>query len=167
MVGDDGELNVPIGFDFVFYGTVRNTATLGANGALVFGAPSVPSLNLCLPDGTGTPMVAAFWDNLDPGEAGSEVFYETRGARPRRQFVVQWDTERWAAGAGDRLSFTVVLEEGTNVVQACYEDTSVGNSRYDDGASATIGIQEGTDAVEFSCDSADLSDGLVLRYSAP
>jgi len=48
--------------------------------------------------------------------------------------------------------FTSVLNEGSGDIQVCYYETSFGTATYDDGAGATIGINNGpgADALQFS-----------------
>ena len=89
------------------------------------------------------------------------------GSAGSRQFVVRWDTDRFF-GSGDNAVFTVVLDEATDNVQVCYEDTTFGDPFYDDGASAAAGIQGSTsDYNVFSCDMPNLTDGLLVKYLHP
>jgi hypothetical protein len=168
---DDDDINVPIGFSFDFHGTAYTTVNIESNGGLTFDSAGFSTGNMCpLPEtGAFDPLVfiAVLWDDLDPGEVGSEVWYQTLGSAPNRQFVVRWDTERFFAGT-DRGVFSVVLNETTNDIEVCYEDTDFGDPDYDDGADATAGIQGSTtDSLQFSCNTADLTDGLLIQYLHP
>ena len=81
--------------------------------------------------------------------------------------MAQWDTERWLAGT-DRGVITVVLNESSNDVDVCYVDTDFGDVSYNAGAGATAGIQgSATDSNQFSCNTPDLTDGLLIQYLHP
>ncbi len=164
-------MSVPIGFSFDFYGSSYTMANVQSNGGVSFDTGTLSTGLSCPFPSTSTisptTFIAAFWDDLDPGEAGSEVWYETRGSAGSRELVVQWDTERFSGGSSN-VVFTVVLEEGTDDIRICYVDTDFGSATYDAGASAAAGIQGSTtDWNDFSCDMPDLTDGLLVRYIHP
>lgn len=166
-LGDDQAVSVPIGFSFNFYGVPYTDATINSNGSVRFGDANAHSLgNSCLPSATAntTNAIFAFWDDLDPGEAGAEVRYETLGPAGSQRFVVQWDTPHFPGG-GDYIRFQVMLHEADGRVDVCYPDaTSLGNAG-DQGANATSGIQEGAaNGFEYSCNLPNLVDGLQLFY---
>lgn len=168
-LADTDDIDVPIGFSFDFYGTSYTNVTIEADGALAFDGDSIGTLNSCGAR-TSAPLhfIAAFWDDLDSGDPTSEVFYETLGTAPNRRFVAHWDTERWLSTTGDRFEFRIVLEETSNTIQVCYLDTDVDDTAYDQGLSATSGIGGPTsNSVEYSCNMANLTDDLVLRYTPP
>ncbi len=166
-LGDDEVVSVPIGFSFTFYGVQYTDATINSNGSLRFGDAGEHGLaNSCLPttSASTTNAIFAFWDDLDPGEAGAEVRYQTLGPVGDQRFVVQWDTPHYPGG-GDYIRFQVMLREAGGRVDVCYPDvTSVGNAG-DLGAEATSGIQQdANNGFEYSCDMPDLYDGLQLFY---
>jgi len=169
-VGDDDFLAVPVGFSFDFYGTAHTMVNVESNGGVSFDSGDMASFNSCLPSTSGfasSVFVAGLWDDLDPDEAGSAVYYQTLGTAPNQQFVAQWDTERFFAGT-DRGVFTIVLNEGSDDIDVCYVDTDFGDASYDAGESATAGLQGAvTDYVEFSCNMPALTDGLLVRYIHP
>ena len=165
---DDGTANVPIGFSFNFYGTAYTMATISSNGALVLGGTSIGFTNQCLPVATSPPnFIAPFWDDLFPPSAG-DIRYQTLGAAPSRQFVVRWNVPH-IGGFADTLDVTLVLNEGSNDIQVCYADVGLGLPLEDRGGSATVGIRGGsaTNQLQFSCNTASLSDGLFIQYVAP
>lgn len=164
---DDSNRNVSIGFSFDFYGMSYTTLDIQSNGGVSFTPGYMTLSNACLPTSSGRPpQILTMWDDLNPS-GGGQVLYQTMGTAPNRQFVVRWDTARFGAGS-NRAVFTLVLDETSNDIQVCYIDTSFANATYDRGASATIGIDRGaTDALQFSCNTASLSDGLFIRYIHP
>lgn len=161
-LGDDTVVPVNLGFDFTFYGTPFAAVNVSSNGSLNFTAPDPSFGNACLPAGF-THLIAAFWDDLNPGAAG-EVRHQTLGAPGDQRFVVQWDVAFFSGDLADLIRVQVVLHE-TGVIDVCYPDTlSVADAR-NSGASATAGIQlDGVSSVEFSCNTPDLLDGLFLSY---
>ncbi len=166
-LGDDDAISVPIGFSFTFYGAPFTDATINSNGSVRFGDPAEHSLsNDCLPTAlqATTNAIFAFWDDLDPGEPGAEVWYQTLGAPGDQRFVVQWDTPHYPGGP-DPIRVQVVLHEASGQVDVCYPDTTTVGDAGNLGAEATAGIQQnGMNGFQYSCNAPDLVDGLLLRY---
>jgi len=168
-LSDDSHRNVPIGFSFDFYGTAQTNVSVQSNGTLTFSDAYLTLGNICLPDTTATraPYIALYWDDLDPGNPGGQVWHQTLGTAPNRQFVAQWDTERFST-TPNRVIFTAVLNEGSDDIQVCYNDAEFGSATYDFGNQATVGINNvGTDSLQFSCNTPDLSTGLYMQYIHP
>ncbi|RLB48583.1 MAG: hypothetical protein DRJ42_22885 [Deltaproteobacteria bacterium] len=167
-LSDDSNISASIGFSFEFYGTTYTTLDVQSNGGVSFTPGYMTLGNSCLPTSSGRPpQILTWWDDLNPATSGGSVRYQTLGSAPNRQFVVRWDTA--AFGGSVRGLFTMVLEETTNDIQVCYYDTNLGNpSTEDRGIGATIGIDQGpADALQFSCNTASLSDGLLIQYIHP
>jgi hypothetical protein len=164
-LSDDSQTSVPIGFSFDYYGTARTTATIQSNGAITFSGTYLTLANSCLPySSTPNDIIAVWWDDLYP--PSGQVRYQMLGTAPNRQFVVRWDVPHFSSSASN-IVVTAVLEETTSHIQVCYSDTAFGSASFDRGASATAGIQNGTSSLQFSCNTAGLSDGLLLRYLHP
>jgi hypothetical protein len=162
-LSDDSHQYVPIGFTFDFYGTAYTNAGVQSNGSMTFTNAYHGLSNVCAPDTSAVPYVAAYWDDLYP----PSVRYQTVGTAPNRQFVAQWDIMRYPS-TPNRAVFTVVLEETTNDIQVCYLDAAYGSASYDGGLSATSGIHgSSTNYLQFSCNTASLTDGLLLQYIHP
>ena len=167
-VSDDGTATVSIGFSFDFYGTAYTGLTVQANGAVTFETGGIGFNNTCLPKG-GNPdvLIAPFWDDLNPSNGGSEVYYQTLGSAPNRRFVVQWSTEHYNS-TPSRADVRMVLREGSNDIDVCYVDTDFGNASFDFGLSATAGISDpAVDTLQYSCGGAVLTNGLLLEYHHP
>jgi hypothetical protein len=162
-LGDDDYEYVPIGFPFDFYGEEHTDVAIQSNGGLLFADRELGFSNQCLPGPSN--VVAVLWDDLNPS-SGGEVYYETRGNEPTREFVVHWTTEHFGESA--TASFTAVLHEGTHEIQTCYSDTIFGSDN-DEGASATVGIggPSGSDSLQFSCNAANVPNGTQVRYFHP
>jgi len=86
-LSDDGESTLlNIGFDFPFYEQNYSQFQIGANGVVSFTAGQVGVTSAQLPS-TSIPSqsLAAFWDDLDPGIAGSIRYHGTS-----ERLVVSW-----------------------------------------------------------------------------
>ena len=166
-LSDDSHQSVPIGFTFDYYGTAQTMVAIQSNGALTFTNSYLTLGNACFPyASTPNDIIAVMWDDLDPGNPGSSVRYQTLGSAPNRQFVVQWDTERFST-TPMRADLRVVLYEGSNDIHVCYHNTTFGSASYDAGLNATAGIQNATSSLQFSCNTASLTNGLLLQYLHP
>jgi hypothetical protein len=165
---DDSNVSVAIGFTFPVYGVNQTMANIQSNGALRFGDALYLGLtNSCLPTATApsTNSLYLFWDDLNPSLGAGEIYYQTLGPAGSQRFVVQWDTANYAGDAADLMRMQAVLHEGSGQIDVCYVDTinaaNIGNS----GAEATAGIQENSmNALQYSCNTADLVNGLMLLY---
>lgn len=112
-------------------------------------------------------IIAAFWDDLNPGVNPGDVYHQSLGSAPNRRFVAQWDLQHFSS-TPNTIRVQAVLYEGSNDIEVCYVDASFGYVSYDYGASATIGIQESsTVSLQYSCISPDLQDGLLIKYLHP
>jgi hypothetical protein len=157
--GDDGYVaDLPIGFDFNFYGTTYNKLNLYLNGFVTFGTAVAKPFYATdgIPVAT-TPnnMIALAWTDWYPGRVPGSLRYETRGTAPNRRFLIQFRGVPEVSGTG-KLTALLVLSEGTNDI-AIY--TTQFNMTYI-GHRMTQGIEnaDGTLAVY---DSARTPSGLV------
>ncbi len=140
------EGNVPIGFEFSFYGDAYATVSINSNGVLQFvdtGAHWGPG-RLPHHDFLG-PAIFPLWGDWDPRSNGN-LYVETLSNWPKtnqRAFIVQWDdVENWDCRGGNNATWQVVLlEDGGIIFQ--YLDTAVGDLDCNHGADMTIGVQQG------------------------
>ncbi len=175
-LSDDSSAPAPIGFNFDFYGNVYTTANVNSNGGIgLSGSWSSIGPGTCssVPYSSGTQdYIAVFWDDLYPPAAGSTVRYQTLGAAPNRQFVVRYDIEGYSS-TPSRGVFTAVLNETTNDIDVCYQDTDFGSATYNAGVGARAGINHSSSSpgpatgLQFSCSAPNLVDGLLIRYIHP
>jgi len=175
--GDDEEGPVPLPWPFYFYGISYSSAVVGTNGGIAFLPGSdVGFMNQCLPS-SGTlsnppPDVFPFWDDLRPVSSHDSLFASHDTSNGNDRFVVSWDEIPHIQGgaAGTWASFQLhLLSDGE--IQFHWQTTDFNNVLFDNGASATIGIQDtagGTAsagyALEYSCNTASLTDGMALRF---
>ncbi|MEL6967522.1 MAG: DUF4347 domain-containing protein, partial [Pseudomonadota bacterium] len=144
---DEQTTQQPIGFDFDFFGTGYSDLFVHDNGFVTFGSGIGNAFNNAdMSTGTalgGRPAIAAMWDDLDTGAAG-EVYTQTLGTPGNRQMIIQWDdVPIWNQGTTDNGTFQIILSEATGEIRVNYQDVDFINTANDDGASATIAIQDG------------------------
>ncbi|MEO0605442.1 MAG: vWA domain-containing protein, partial [Myxococcota bacterium] len=161
-LGDEGTVNVPLGFSFDFYGIDYTSVFVGSNGTLNFEVPLSPPNNQCLSSPGQDRSIMVWWDDLNP--AGGDVWTRTAGVAPNRRFEVQWRVPHFQGGL---LDVRAVLKEGSNDIEMCYIDTLAGLG-VDNGSSATAGIQGNQSVfIEANCFSGGLQQGNVIRFQHP
>ena len=161
---DEDFVEIPLGFDFPFYGGTFNSITVTSNGVAHFdGAQLVGYNNVPLYFGTFR-MMAVFWDDLNPGASG-DVWWETTGSSPNRVFKVEWWSvpHFYSSGTG---TFEIKLFEVDGAVEFHYEDTNFGDGAYNQGASATCGIQDGAQgySLQRSHEQSVLPNDYAVRF---
>ena len=90
---DGGWYNIPMNFNFNFFGTSYNAITVGTNGTLFFGTGTVGDFTfVTLPSATEPfNMVAVLaMDNNLSGATGGTIKYWTEGYAPNRKFIVSY-----------------------------------------------------------------------------
>jgi hypothetical protein len=169
-LGDDTSADVTSAFSFNFYGVSSNEFCINNNGHVVFATSSSCSGNFSnssFPALTfgANPTFMPFWDDF---YAGGNVYFETVGSSPNRQFVVEWaskdtfDTQGLTPG----YTFELVLNESNGSIDFNYANV-VSGSPHDNGASGTIGLQyDSTLFNSFSFDSASLSNSQNIHWTA-
>ncbi len=160
---DDGTAPITLPFGFSFYGQSFTNATLSSNGNLQFNTALTAFGNSCLPASAFNDAIFAHWDDLrTDGTLGvpQGIFVSTNGTEPNRIFNIEWRASYYASGGtGTPLNFEIRLYENQPRLELVYGDLGGGV-----GASATVGIQHGTEAVSFECNSGGLSPGLQLAF---
>ncbi|MDN5214042.1 DUF4347 domain-containing protein [Fulvivirgaceae bacterium BMA12] len=162
---DEEEHNVTMPFSFNFYGLTSANLRIGANGAIRFGQTTgnITYSNVNFP--IGTALIAPFWDDLYDGT----IYYETRGTAPNRRFIIQYDRfEHWSSFSTGTVTLEVILYEGSNNIDFVYDDTVFGDATYDNGNSATIGInRNGSNFLTYSYNTASLAGISSIRFVDP
>lgn len=168
---DDGEVGLSLPFSFNFYGTTITDITVGVNGGIIVGTRtgSVSPNNAFLPiidpqSRIAIPAIFPFWTDFDLG-IGGNVYFQTFGSSGsgNRKMVIEWNNVAHAE-VGDGVSFQAILYEGSNEVAFVYSsDLSFGNSSYDFGKEATVGLS-GPDGIQYSKDQASLTGVTSIRF---
>ena len=169
-LSDDGEVTIPLPFTFWFYGLAYTSVTVG-DGALLFGTDDgIYNRNACLPtdncDGDDA-LILPMWDDLNAEQSkGGDVYWEVLGTAPEQRLVVQYEAIPHY-DAETAYTFQAILIEDGNQILLQYASVSGPEPAYDNGGSATVGIQASTTlALEYSCDSSDvLHDELAVLFT--
>ncbi len=172
---DDGDVNIPIEFDFKFYGSVYNDVWVHTNGMLKFGASNPLSFYeaLEIPDSTEpNNYIAPFWDDLNPAVSSGGMYSKLEGSAPNRRLVIQWhDLKHFnqiqSGGPTGSVTFQAILYEGTNDIVVQYLDTTFDNPLYNQGANALAGIEflDGSRGIEFANRAGGLNEEMAILYS--
>jgi hypothetical protein len=163
-LGDDDSFTASIGFDFDFYGQTFSAVTVTSNGMMHFGAAGYVSYtNQHMPYGSYR-IVAPLWDDLNPS-AGGSIYTGTSGSYPNRVFIAEW----WGVPRYndiDAAYFEIKLMESDGAIEFHYLDVDFDDATYDWGASATVGIGDGTQGygLERSYNSGVLADSYAIRF---
>ncbi len=160
-VGDD-DVAAPIALPqpFCFYGSRCTNVYIGANGALGFAPGFLDGNNQalpCLPHNGFGMLLAPFWDDLDPGSAGT-IWLQSSNA----QLVVTYVGVPRLDYAAQQQTFQAVLErDGRMRLQ--YLDLR-GNL-----SNATIGVQEAHAGrtLQIACNEPWLTNGLAVEIAPP
>jgi hypothetical protein len=116
---DGGWNNIPVGFNFNFFGTSYNAITVGTNGTLFFGGGNVADFTFTTLPSAAEPfnMVAVLaMDNNLGGATGGTIKYWTDGYAPNRRFIVNYSNVQEYGDAKFSTS-QAVFYETTGIVE--------------------------------------------------
>lgn len=143
--GDDGtQGGIPIGFNFIYDGTVYTHFAVTTNGFIKLGTTNTVAItgtfggfsNALFPATTDVPAIAPLWDDMN--QTGGNIQYLVTGAVGSRVLTVQWTSNHWSgsgSGTAPTNSYQVQLVETTNVIRFVY-----GTMNGSASGSATIGM---------------------------
>lgn len=141
-LGDDESRSVPLGFSVQFGGQAVSDVKINSNGYLSFTSSAVNFINIPLPSLLAPEnMVAPLWDDWSAPPSGDWIFTQSDGAAPNRRFIVMWKNAESPFVAGNGVTFEAIFQE-SGVLEFHYLDTAVGDPALDNGASATVGVQD-------------------------
>jgi len=164
-LADDGEANITLPFSFTFYGVTSSNLRVGNNGGILFNATTgdVGVSNAALPAATPPLAILPFWDDMD-SDTG-DVYWEVQGAAPNRVAIIEWYNRPHYSNVGS-ATFEVLLYETTNEIRFQYADVDFGNATYNNGASATVGInRDATAALQVSFNQPVITNGQAILVS--
>jgi subtilisin family serine protease len=135
---DDGYAVVNLGFSFPYFGATYNRVALSSNGRVVplaegENAPTGSDYSNRL--GSGLTVLN---DDLYPSPRNGGVFFKTDGTTATVTWVAVPYALRSASATSDLLFQAKFNSAGR--IEFHYQDTTTGNTSYDSGASATVGI---------------------------
>ena len=165
---DDDADNVNLPFSAPFYEGRYTVARVQSNGAVYFSPTSgtIPYTNQNIPYASVNAAAYPFWDDFNP-QASGDVYWTVRGTAPNREFVVEWYRVPHYSNTG-RATVQFILNEGTGDITFLYPDVNFGNANYNNGRSATIGLQRDTSHAQgYSYNTASVSSGSAICYTYP
>jgi thermitase len=143
----------PVSFLFGLYGTNATTVQVSSNGIITLSGANTSYSNVPLPS-TSAPlsMVAAFWDDLNPGTAG-DVYAKVLDDR----LVVEWNQVALFANSASLNTFQIHLHRD-GLIRFYYQDVT-------GATSSTVGIQNGagTTGLQVAYNSAYLQDRMAVE----
>jgi hypothetical protein len=171
---DDSAATLALPFPFSFYGVTHSSLCVSTNGLIAFGG-CVPSdftnLDLTVQSPAGNrPLIAPFWMDLTFSQAGAgSIVYQTLGAAPNRQFVVQWNNAA-ALNTTGLLNFQVILSEDGRILFQ-YQNVESGSAAVNRGASATVAIRGASGhsngyRTQWSYRAPVLKNGLAIQFTS-
>ncbi|MDI6784884.1 MAG: hypothetical protein QME64_12430, partial [bacterium] len=169
ILADDASTTVNLGFNFKFYGNTYNSVLISSNGYLSFGTSGRAYSNTTIPNpAEPNNAIYGFWDDLDPSKSSTGIYYLTSGIAPNRQFTVAWvDVPPYSTSPVGQGTFEVTLYETSGDIVCQYQDVNFAVPLVDYGKSATVGIEnaDGKMGLQYSYNTALLSNGLTLRFA--
>ncbi|MBN2447176.1 MAG: hypothetical protein JXO22_10635 [Phycisphaerae bacterium] len=147
-LSDDGAADVTLPFTNQLLATTA--MQIHNNGGVGFGGSGLSLINGPIPNAyafAGGQALFPFWDDLT--DASGNVYWHVTGTAPSRTAVVEWYYRRHGMPAstqtGNEATFQLQLYE--TPVDDCYarflyQDVDFRDSRYNNGASASIGYQD-------------------------
>ena len=178
---DDEAIAVTLPFSFSLYGTSSNLLCVDNNGFVAFNTSFCSAFagfffdNTQLPAGFFfSPVIMPLWDDF--ASTTGDVYTDTRGATPHRQFIVEWFNRVHYTGTSntDGATFELIFnEDGTLQFEyADVEYTAFNNGTVDpddcsNGVCATIGLQEDMTLFnQFSAFAPAVTDDSGIQWTA-
>ncbi|MER2600278.1 MAG: proprotein convertase P-domain-containing protein, partial [Caldilineales bacterium] len=164
-LGDDGEANITLPFPFTFFGVTSSNLRVGNNGGILFNtaAGDLSFTNAALPTASPAYAIFPFWDDID-SDTG-DVYWQVQGVAPNRMAIIEWYNRPHYSNIG-AATFEVILYETTNQIKFQYADVDFGDPLYNNGASATVGInKDASTAVQVSFNTPSLSAQQAILFS--
>jgi uncharacterized repeat protein (TIGR01451 family) len=176
---DQWVVGINLGFFFNYYGTDYSQLAIGNNGLLFSGIGTSQYVNDPI---TQSPrihgFIAPFWDDIVTWGSAGAIYYQTLGIAPNRKFVVEWYDNQHYSSSSSGITFEAILYEGTNNILFQYKDVDFGsvsgavggdNPPYDNGGSATVGIEDptGTIGLQYSFNEQVITLGLAILFKFP
>ncbi len=188
---DDGFITFDVPFAFTFYGQDYTQVDVSTNGFMSFdvgnacndgynefdgnNGQTIPANGNCGDtEWGGNPLIAGWFDDLDPEECGS-VIVNTVGEAPQRIFVAEYSgichNECEICDTSESVTFEILLFEGSNHVKLQYKDAFFGTdsaliAQENNGGTATVGInKDGATGLQYSANETKLTDNLAVLFT--
>ncbi|MHB8103490.1 MAG: PKD domain-containing protein [Methanosarcina sp.] len=159
---------IPVGFFFNYYGTDYSQVSITNNGITLASGGTSQWYNQPIGNSGPHNFIAPFWDDLVTWGSAGAVYYQVIGEAPNRKFVVEWFDNQGFSSTPSGITFEAILYEGTNDIKFQYKDVDFGSGYYNNGASATVGI-EGADGrgLQYSYDEPVINPNMAILFKFP
>ena len=152
----------PMGITFPFYGEDETQFWVNSNGTIGFTSANITLSNSGIPTGSTTykDFIAWMWDDMDPGNALSHVYYQSFGTYT----VIQFSHYFIYPDGGAWLDAEMILyKNGKILIQ--YNNLQSGLTT----TSCTVGIQasDPNTGLQVAYNTTYLHDGLALLFDLP
>lgn len=179
---DDEYEEVPIGFNFDFYGSTYDDAYLSSNGFISFGGGNTDYEGFEEPLSTNgygdDPAAFGYWTDLDPVDECSTppldpVKYGTYGTAGTRVFVAEWLSCANDYGnnePADYIRFQIRLFEADNAIEYHYFDVEISETENSFGDYTTVGLRNGDPGqayLQYSFDEVAIDNSMAIRLWQP
>ena len=154
LMGDDNLAGpFEIGIDFSFYGQMYSQFWIQSNGAIMFTDEQVSLSNESIPTDSYGPMIAWFWDDLDPenpdqnGDVGGWTYYETITVDGMDALVIQfvdWELFEQGENVPQQTAEVILFSDGRIKIQWLAVDDEYdisGNTCGIQNQSGTVGLE--------------------------
>jgi hypothetical protein len=162
--GDDTTFNVPIGFDFTFYGTASySTINVCSNGFASFTSTSTAFTNAAIPSAAApNDGIYPLWDDFNFSGGAGACYHATLGtAGVDRRFVAQW-TNVPQYSQTDTNTFPMVLFE-SGEIEFRYGTVAADFTVGGDAGGATVGVENGDGTVATSVPGSSITSNSGIR----
>jgi MYXO-CTERM domain-containing protein len=156
--------NVPIGFDFEFYGRTYTRLGISSNGFVTFDSSTLDA-GCCsgqeLPDPSPpNAVIALWWEDLNPPQGGN-IYFQTLGSAPARRFIVEYAGVPHCCASLTPVQVQLKLFEGSNDIELHFLDAA------SDGGLHTAGIEDldGLIGQNYAHGPASVTPGGAVLYS--
>ena len=181
---DIEDFDFPADFTFVFYGEEYDMFTVATSGWISPGGSEMASfMNWAIPGPHGpSPMIAAFWDDLQNGSSGHVYTYYDA---TQHYFVIEWDDMQNEATSAEE-TFQMILYDpnfyptttGDSEIKIQYKEVNNNNSgsyRADHGQYCTVGLEDpsGTIGLQYTYNNTystaakSLEDQMAILFTSP
>jgi hypothetical protein len=149
-----------IGWNFPFYGNNFNQFWINSNGTIGFNNTYIGLSNYAIPNTSYTNYIAWMWDDMDPGNANTHVYYKNMGT----QFVIQFQNYYRYPDGGPYVDAEMILyADGHILIQ--YSNLAGGITTN----SCSVGVQgpNSTDGLQVVYNANYMHNNLALWMGLP
>lgn len=172
---DDNAMVINLPFTVHLYGYPVNSIAISTNGVITPYADNLPAytyyplFHLPIPElnNFDSPVIAPMGADLNPSACTSNdcgIYMITMG----NEVIFEWRNVPFfdQSNPSNGVTFRVVFDKNDESIRFEYPDVTVGDSIYDKGASASIGIQFNKNhSLQYSYHQPNLSDGEIITFS--